>query len=112
MYHLFHSGACTWEGVLSAADDLHHAVRDLLESKRHRIIRDSGKRQHVKVTSLWEQLVDAVATGKEATMGGAFTGRPPASIDVLDLRSEIMEVTVDALQGHDQTPRVELQTWR
>lgn len=94
--------------VDTTADDLRTAVGELLDERRVKIIRDGmDATETAIVPSLWEQIVDAVGVGNEQGSGRVSTAwRLPVAVEVVDLRSDIVDMTVDGLYDFDKRPRM------
>lgn len=88
---------------LTEAEKLHQAVDRLTRPRHHKIERWQGGHDWVTVAPLWQLLeqADSSRSGKDRGTQGS---RPPADLEVIELRATIRDIIVDALAGHDLKP--------
>lgn len=84
---------------MSVQPDLWQAVDRLTNPYRQRLERDNGTHEWVSMSSLFDQLSDAVQTGAGTQAHGVQGSKPPLDTACLSLLIEIAEAVADACRS-------------
>lgn len=81
---------------------LWQAVDRLTSPTREKLERDQGATQWVRLPSLFDQLVEAVQSGRGSEGHGRQASRPPLDIACVSLLIEIAEAVADAMRSYER----------